>query len=175
MKRLVLAAGALAACAGLTACGSSGTSGTVPTAAKSPKHDMSSMQKQMASTGLKSPGAAVAFVTPHVGESEKSTVSVRVRLKHFVLDPAAVGMSPRPGHGHLHFELDGGKFDTTRYSGPNGALAAKLGVSGMYSPSVTPTITYRHLPAGRHKLDVYLANNNHTRTGVEAETTFTVR
>ena len=174
MKRLVLAAGALAACAGLTACGSSGSAGTVPTA-KSPKDDMGSMRKQMASTGPKSPGAAVAFVTPHMGQSEKSTVSVRVRLKHFVLDPSAVGLSPRPGHGHLHFELDGGKFDTTRYSGPNGALAAKLGVSGMYSPSVTPTITYRHLPAGRHNLDVYLANNNHTRTGVEAETTFVVR
>jgi hypothetical protein len=174
VKRLVLAAGLLAAGAGLTACGSSGSAGTVPTA-KTPKHDMSAMQKQMASTGLKSPGAAVALLTPHTHESERSTVSVRVRLKHFTLDPAAVGMSPRPNHGHLHFELDGGRFDTTRYSGPNGALAAKLGVSGMYSPSVTPTITYRHLPAGRHKLDVYLANNNHTRTGVEAETTFVVR
>ena len=174
MKRIVLAAGLLAAGAGLTACGSSGSAGTVPTASGS-KHDMSAMRKQMAATGPKSPGAAVAFVAPHAGQSEKSTVSVRVHLKHFVLDPAAVGTSPRPGHGHLHFELDGGKFDTARYSGPNGALAAKLGVSGMYSPSVTPRITYRHLPAGRHKLDVYLANNNHTRTGVEAETTFVVR
>jgi len=174
MKRLVLTAGLLALSAGLTACGSAGSVGTIPTA-KSSNHDMSSMRAQMASPGPKSPGSHVAFVTPRAGQTEHSTVSVRVRLDHFVLDPAAVGMSPRPGHGHLHFELDGGRFDRTRYSGANGALAAKLGVSGMYSPAVVPHITYRRLPPGRHRLEVYLANNNHTRTGVDAETTFVVR
>jgi hypothetical protein len=31
------------------------------------------------------------------------------------------------------------------------------------------------LPPGEHTLEVYLANNNHTDTGVEAETEFTVK
>ncbi len=31
------------------------------------------------------------------------------------------------------------------------------------------------LMAGKHVLEVYLANNNHTDTGVEAETEFTVK
>jgi hypothetical protein len=170
MKRPVLAACLLTAGIGLTACGSTdpGPAEVTTTA----KHDMGSMK--MPADGPKSPGSHVAFVAPRVGEAEGHTVTATVHLKHFVIDPAAVGKSPRPGHGHLHFELDGGRFDRPRFSGPNGAIAAKLGVSGMYSPALAPRITYRHLPRGRHTLDVYLANNNHTRTGVQAETTFTV-
>ena len=53
--------------------------------------------------------------------------------------------------------------------------AVKLGVDGKYSPSVTPTITYTGLPKGKHKLEVYLANNDHSNTGVEGKTTFTVK
>jgi len=49
----------------------------------------------------------------------------------------------------------------------------KLGVQGKYSPSVTPSITYKGIPAGKHKLEVYLANNDHTNTGVESSTSFT--
>jgi hypothetical protein len=50
-----------------------------------------------------------------------------------------------------------------------------LGVQGKYSPSVTPSITYKGLPTGKHKLEVYLANNDHTNTGVEGRTSFTVK
>ena len=173
MKRPVLAVCLLAAGAGLTACGSSDSGPADVAKTAKPSHDMGSMSSPQ--QGLRSPGSHVAFVTPHERQGEGSTVTAVVRLKHFVLDPAAVGKSPRAGHGHLHFELDGGRFDRARYSGANGALAAKLGVAGMYSPSLTPRITYRHLPRGTHTLQVFLANNNHTRTGVEAETTFTVR
>jgi plastocyanin len=48
-------------------------------------------------------------------------------------------------------------------------------VDGKYSPSVTPSITYRGLPPGKHKLEVYLANNDHSNTGVEAATQFTIK
>ena len=50
-----------------------------------------------------------------------------------------------------------------------------LGVAGMYSPSVTPSITYRHLPKGRQTLEVYLANHTHTNVGPSATLHFSVR
>jgi hypothetical protein len=40
---------------------------------------------------------------------------------------------------------------------------------------VTPSITYRHLPTGKHKLVVFLANNDHSPVGVSASLRFTVR
>jgi hypothetical protein len=122
------------------------------------------------------PGATVRFLTPRAGSTVTgSTVRVRVHVSGFTLDPGAVGKAARQGFGHLHFSLDGGRYDTPHYSGANGAQAAKLGVQGKYSPSVTPTITYRHVRPGRHTLVVYLANNDHSLTGVTARTTFTVR
>jgi hypothetical protein len=122
------------------------------------------------------PGATVRFLTPRTGSTVTgSTVRVRVHVTGFTLDPGDVGKAARQGFGHLHFSLDGGRYDTPHYSGANGAQAAKLGVQGKYSPSVTATITYRHVRPGRHTLVVYLANNDHSLTGVTARTTFTVR
>jgi hypothetical protein len=122
------------------------------------------------------PGATVRFLAPRAGSTVTgSTVRVRVRVTGFTLDPGDVGKPARQGFGHLHFSLDGGRYDTPRYSGANGVQAAKLGVQGKYSPSVTPTITYRRVRPGRHTLVVYLANNDHSLTGVSARITFTVR
>jgi hypothetical protein len=122
------------------------------------------------------PGAAVRFITPRAGSTVTgSTVRVRVRVTGFTPDARDVGKPARQGFGHLNFSLDGGRYDTPRYSGANGAQAAKLGVQGKYSPSVTPTITYRHVRPGRHTLVVYLANNDDSNTGVQATVTFTVR
>jgi hypothetical protein len=121
------------------------------------------------------PNSKVAFVAPKEGATEGDKVKVKVKLTNFTIDPTSVGKSPQPGVGHLHFSMDGGKYDHPQYSGANGKLAVQLGVDGKYSPSVTPTITYEGLPPGDHKLEVYLANNNHTPTGVEAETEFTVK
>jgi hypothetical protein len=122
------------------------------------------------------PGASVRFLTPRAGSTVTgSTVRVRVRVTGFALDARDVGRPARQGFGHLHLSLDRGRYDTPRYSGANGAQAAKLGVQGKYSPSVTPTITYRHVRPGRHTLVVYLANNDHSLTGVSARITFTVR
>jgi hypothetical protein len=122
------------------------------------------------------PGANVRVLTPGAGSIiSGSTVRVRVRVTGFTLDPRAVGRPARQGFGHLHFSLDGGRYDAPRYSGANGAQAVRLGVQGKYSPSVTPAITYRHVRPGRHTLVVYLANNDHSLTGVTTKVTFTVR
>ena len=121
------------------------------------------------------PKAKVTFVSPKDGTTTGDKFTAKVKLENFELDPAAVGKSPVPGKGHLHFQLDGGRFDIPENSGANGKLAKKLGVDGKYSPSTTTSITYEKIPPGEHTLEVYLANNNHTDTGVEAETEFTVK
>ena len=116
---------------------------------------------------------SVALVAP--GATAGSRFTARVKLANFVIDPGAVGTAPVPGRGHLHFQLDGGKFDYPRYSGPNGRIAAKAAVDGQYSPSFAPEITYSHIPKGRHVLKVFLAQNNHVRTGAQDELSFSVR
>ena len=125
--------------------------------------------------GTEAPSAKVEFVSPTNGSSTGDKFTAKVKLENFEIAPEEVGKSPVPGKGHLHFQMDGGKFDIPENSGENGKLAKKLGVDGKYSPSVEPTITYENLPPGEHTLKVYLANNNHTDTGVEAETELTVK
>src|SRR5262245_24493124 len=84
------------------------------------------------------PNSKVTFAAPKDGQSEGDKVKVKVKLTNFKIDPASVGKSPQPGIGHLHFAMDGGKYDNAEYSGPNGKLAEQLGVDGKYSPSITP-------------------------------------
>jgi hypothetical protein len=129
-----------------------------------------------ASAALASSSApAVRFVTPTVNQTTPSTVVVRVALTNFSLDPADVGKLNKPHRGHLHFQMDGGKFDYPKYSGPNGKLAVTLGIAGKYSPSIAPVIVYKHLPAGKHTLTVFLANNDHSPEGAKATVHFDVR
>ncbi len=118
--------------------------------------------------------AKVTFASPATGETVTGPVRAQVDLENFDIDAESVGKPPETGTGHLHFTMDGGKFDKPRYSGANGELAVKLGVDGKYSPAVAPEITYRNLPPGEHTLTVQLANNDHSDTGTQAETTFTV-
>lgn len=146
----------------LAGCGSSGHGSTVVAV------------RDAAPPRATAPKASVKFNGPkvvHAGSSFKVSVS----LEHFHIAPNMVGMAPMPGVGHLHFMLDGGKFDYPRYSGPQGKMAKKMGVAGQFSPSFTPNITYSHVPPGRYTLVCMLANNNHTPTGVEAKQTIIVR
>jgi hypothetical protein len=115
------------------------------------------------------------YATPPTATADPPPIPATVKLTGFKLSPSTVGKPPKAGQGHLHFALDGGKYDFPKYSGANGQLAVKLGVQGKYSPSVTPSITYKNLPAGKHTLEVYLANNDHSNVGPEAKTTFTVK
>jgi hypothetical protein len=165
MRLLVLSAAAVLALAG---CGNE-------------KRTESTSGTTTASTGMsmndapKDPSSRVSFVAPKDGSTVGPRFTARVKLTDFVIDVKAVGKSPVPGRGHLHFRLDGGRFDIPEHSGENGKLAKQLGVEGKYSPAGTPEITYEKIPPGKHKLEVYLANNNHTLTGVEAEVEFTVK
>ena len=134
-----------------------------------------STQAPAASESTGAPSAKVEFVAPGDGTTVGDKFTAKVKLENFEIDPDSVGKSPVPGKGHLHFQMDGGKFDIPENSGENGKLAQKLGVDGKYSPSVEPTITYENMPPGDHTLKVFLANNNHTPTGAEAETEFTVK
>lgn len=157
-KALIPAAVALVALAG---CGSA-------------EHRSAATVRHVAPTRASVPHPSVKFNGPkvvHTGSSFK----VSVDLSHFHIAPNMVGMAPMPGVGHLHFMLDGGKFDYPRYAGANGVLGKKLGVAGAYSPALTPNITYSHLPPGRYTLVCMLANNNHTPTGVETKETIVVR
>ena len=117
---------------------------------------------------------SVTIVSPTDGEMTSDSVTAEVELDGFEIDALNVGKVNEPNKGHLHFSLDGGKFDEPKYSGANGELAVKLGVDGQYSPSVEPSITYEGLPKGEHTLEVDLANNDHSETGATASTTFTV-
>src|SRR5688572_10895629 len=99
---------------------------------------------------------SVSFVSPTEGEMTAGEVTAEVELEGFEIDATGVGMSNEPNTGHLHFSLDGGKFDKPKYSGANGELAVKLGVDGQYSPATEPTITYSGLPKGDHTLEVDL-------------------
>ena len=125
-------------------------------------------------SGSADSGPTVSFVSPTDGEMTSGEVTAEVELEDFQIDAVNVGKSVEEGKGHLHFSLDGGKFDKPKYSGANGELAVKLGVDGQYSPAVEPTITYTGLPKGEHTLEVDLANNDHSDTGTTASTTFTV-
>jgi hypothetical protein len=117
----------------------------------------------------------VRFVTPKPGWMGGSTITFTVKLTNFTLDPKAVGKQKVANRGHLHFQMDHGTFDYPKYSGANGQLAVKLGIAGKYSPSVTPSITYKHLPKGKHTLFVFLANNDHSPVGPRASVTVTVK
>jgi hypothetical protein len=118
--------------------------------------------------------ASVGFVEPTDGAAVGDPVTAEVELEGFAINADQVGMDNVEGEGHLHFSMDGGKYDTPKYSGANGELAVQLGVDGQYSPATEETITYENLPKGEHTLEVDLVNNDHTETGTSATVTFEV-
>jgi hypothetical protein len=118
-------------------------------------------------------GPAVKFTgQPHtMAGAEVFTI----KTTGFKIDVKDVGKANKPGMGHIHFQMDGGKYDFPKYSGANGKLAVTLKVAGTYSPAVTDTITYKHLPKGTHTLKVFLVHNNHSNyPGATAKITFKV-
>jgi hypothetical protein len=163
IKKTLTTIAALAAGVAVAGCGSSSSSSS------------SSSQSTAEKAPANAPKPGVKLVTPKGGAKTGSTITAKVSLTNFHIAPNAVGQAPRPGQGHLHFKMDEGKFDYPKYSGPNGLIAKKLGVTGHYSPALAPKITYKHLPKGKHVLEVYLANNNHTNVGVEDKVTFVVK
>ena len=102
-------------------------------------------------------------------------IVLTAKLADFTIDAKNVGKANMAGMGHLHFQMDGGKYDYEKYSGANGALAAKLGIAGKYSPSVTPSVTYTGLPKGKHTAIVFIVNNDHSNTGAKTKLVFMVK
>lgn len=165
--RATLPLALIAIAAAVGGCGSSSSS--------SSKSSSSSNSSGSSNASSPKPKGHVRFVSPKNGAKTGSTTTFKVALKGFHISPKTVGQAPRPGQGHLHFTMDGGKFDYPKYSGNNGLLGKKLGVNGKYSPALAPEITYKHLPKGKHTVVVNLANNNHTNVGVQDKLTFTVK
>lgn len=121
---------------------------------------------------LRAPGATVRILSPAPGAGEHGTIAAHVLISGFHLLPPAAGRTTRQDYGHFHFMLDHGRYDQPRYAGTNGRLAIAEGVNGYYSPAYLPTITYKHIPPGRHTLQVQLVNTNDAPTGVQASVTF---
>jgi hypothetical protein len=165
IRKAVPLSAVLIAALALAACGSSSKSSS----------SSSSSSGKPAQQKLSGPKIAVGFKKPNKNAKVGRKFTAQVSLTNFKIDKKDVGKAPRPGMGHLHFSLDGGKFDFPKYSGPNGKLAQKLGVAGKYSPSVTPTITYNRIPKGKHTLMVQLANNDHSNAGASASVNFQVK
>jgi hypothetical protein len=103
------------------------------------------------------------------------TVFFKLHLDGFRIDAANVGKANRRGAGHIHFSMDGGKYDYQVFSGENGKLAAALGIAGKYSPAVEPMIAYTGLPRGKHRLVAFLVNNDHSNNGGIAVIEFEVK
>jgi NitT/TauT family transport system substrate-binding protein len=124
---------------------------------------------------LLDPPPVLRFVRPKNGSVTPKHVTFRVSAQNIKLVASEIGKANVASHGYLQFAMDGGKFDTPRYSGPNGRLAATMRVAGKYSPSAVRYITYRNLPRGKHRLVARLANNDGTPIGPVAKLTFTVK
>jgi hypothetical protein len=143
---------------------------------------------------------SVEIVSPRNGARQGSrAVVVKVKMNNFRLAPQRFGGEPQLGEGHLRFSLNrvpdcvdpikleraetspvgrgrliGASFDFPRYSGPNGVLAERIGVSGSYSPATRPEIYYHDLPAGFYRLVITLAQNNGAPTPYHGVTNFQI-
>jgi hypothetical protein len=73
-----------------------------------------------------------------------ATVQVKVGGVELV-DPASVGEVVKKGQGHLHYRLDDGPVVAT----------------------TAPKLSFHDLKPGRHRIEVVLAANDHSSTGVE--------
>jgi hypothetical protein len=143
---------------------------------------------------------SVEIVSPRNGARQTShAVVVKTIVHNFQLAPRQFGRAPQLGEGHIRFSLNrvpdcvdpkklldainspigngrlvGASFDYPRYSGPNGALADRIGSTGSYSPGTRPEIFYHGLPPGFYRLIVNLAQNSGAPTPVHAVTNFQI-
>jgi hypothetical protein len=142
----------------------------------------------------------VEIVSPRNGARQPAhAVVVKVEIENFRLAPSHFQGEPRLGEGNIRFSLNrvpdcvdpvklekalnsplgkgrliGRSFDFPRYAGPNGALAARIGSTGSYSPATRPEIYYHGLPPGFYRLVIVLAQNNGAATPYHAVTNFEI-
>ena len=142
----------------------------------------------------------VSVISPRSGARQTShAVVVKVKVSDFRLSPRHFGGEPQLAEGHIRFALNrvpdcvnpvklqraidspfgngrliGRSFDYAEYSGPNGALAERIGSAGSYSPATRPEIYYHALPPGFYRLIITLAQNDGSTTPFHAVTNFQI-
>jgi hypothetical protein len=117
---------------------------------------------------------SIIFETPG-DEGAKSTFTALVRVTGVKLSEAAIGKRNVSGQGHLHFILDGGKYDSPTYSSAAPELFRKEHSVGKFSPSGEPSMTYRNIPPGEHTLEAVLVHNNNRGKKYVASTGFPIK
>jgi hypothetical protein len=89
---------------------------------------------------------SIQIVSPRSGATVSGAqMVVEVRVRDFLLSPAAIGKPAKPAEGHWYVYVDG------KFAG----LSADEVVS-------LPNDAYPALPAGKHTIKVELRNNDHT-------------
>lgn len=98
------------------------------------------------------PSMTATLVDPEKKALQKAaTVSVKVDgLK--LVDPAAAMEKPKPGEGHIHYQVD------------NGPIIA----------TTTTKLSFHGLTAGAHKIVVMLAGNDHNPLGPQQTLDLTI-
>jgi hypothetical protein len=143
---------------------------------------------------------SVEVISPRSGARQKShAVVVKVEVHNFRLSPRHFGGEPLLGEGYIRFGLNrvpdcvdpvklqraidspfgnerlvGASFDSPKYAGPNGVLAARIGSAGSYSPATRPEIYYHALKPGFYRLVITLAENDGSTTPFHAVTNFQI-
>jgi hypothetical protein len=86
-------------------------------------------------------------------KAKKQAATVDVKVTGIALtDPAKVNEQPKPGQGHLHYQVDGGPIIAT----------------------TTTKLSFHGLTSGQHKIVVMLAANDHTPLGPQETLTVTI-
>jgi hypothetical protein len=142
----------------------------------------------------------IDVLSPRDGSKPKvNAVVVKVKVHNFKLAPAQFGKAPQLGEGMIRFSLNkvpdsidqsqadaaasnplssgrviGRSFDFTKFSGPNGILAARIDSQGQYSPATEPQMYYRNLPKGLFRLIITLSQNDGTPTPYHTVTHFRI-
>ena len=89
-------------------------------------------------------GQLTAELVDAANKAKRQEATVRATVKGLALvDPAQVGEKPRPGQGHLHYQVDDGPVIAT----------------------TTTKLSFHGLKPGAHKIMVMLAANDHSPLG----------
>jgi hypothetical protein len=107
---------------------------------------------------------SLVLVEPTNGATIKGgTVVVKVSLNGKLVSAGLLRRPQAPPDAvHLHFIFDGGgRFDDPQHTGVGAALRALDNSGNQHTPSVTPQVTYRGIPLGKHTIWIELVHNSH--------------
>ena len=161
LKTVALALAGSAALAGLPGCGDSNN----PSAASSARGG-SPRGPARESTDRDAQGSS----------TQGPTVVAKVKLKNFKLAPKHGREEGQAGRGPPPLLARPGESSTIRSTrAPTARQRSSSASRGSTRPRRRRSIVYKNIPSGTHELEVYLANNDHTDTGVYTFVSFIVR